>query len=339
MGAGSVGTLLGARLTQAGLAVDLIDVNREHVDALNAAGAHVTGTIDLSVPVSALTPDQLDKTYDLVFLLVKQTHNTAAFAQLEGHLNDRGVICTLQNGIPELAVAAAFGEERTMGCAVTWGATFLGPGRIEATTAQESWHSSLGTVSGTVTAEAEEVRSVLSHMCPTQLVTDLMGIRWSKLLVNCSFSGMSAALGCTFGEILDDARALKCAQYIARECIRVSEAQGIKMAPLSPGEDFKVLMDFDTEAERLATSWIYRKLWGAAAAGKASMLQDLENGRKTEIAFINGLLSDLGRKYGVPTPVSDTVVRIVEGIEAGLYRPRLENLDLFDLVTPGPPVS
>ena len=213
---------------------------------------------------------------------------------------------------------------------MTWGATYSAPGVTESTTAREKWHSALGTMDGTITERAREVQSILSRMCDTALVDNLMGIRWSKLLVNCAFSGMSAALGCTFGQILASEKALRCAQHIARECIRVSEAQGIQMVPLSPGEDFKALMDFDSEEERAATSWIYHELWGAASSGKASMLQDLENGRKSEIEFINGLLSDTGREHGVPTPVSDTVVEIVKGIQSGRYRPSMENLDLFN---------
>jgi 2-dehydropantoate 2-reductase len=331
MGAGSMGTMLGARLTAAGFAVELADVNREHVEALNARGASVVGTVTWNVPVRAITPDQMQGDYDLVFLLVKQTHNATAFAQIGPHLASDGIVCTLQNGIPEPAVAAAFGATRTLGCAVTWAATYRGPGAVEATSAPGKWHAALGTVDGTGTERAVRVQKILSTMCPTQLVSDMAGIRWSKLLVNASFSGMSTALGCTFGEILDDQTAFKAAQYIARECIRVAGAQGIEMAELSPGVDFAKLMDFESEEQRLGTSGIYRQLWGAARAGKASMLQDVEHGRRSEIDFINGVVGQIGRENGVPTPVNDTVVRVVKGIEAGRLRPGMKNLARFDL--------
>ena len=89
-------------------------------------------------------------------------------------------------------------------------------------------------------------------------------------------------------------------------------------------------MDFHTERERLATREIYDELWGAVRGGKASMLQDIENQRKSEIGFINGALSDAGRRCRIATPVSDTVVRgVVTDIEAGRLRPCLDNLALF----------
>jgi 2-dehydropantoate 2-reductase len=330
MGAGSMGTLLGACLSRAGVSVDLIDVDRAHVEALNENGATVVGTVELHVPVRALTPGMLTARYDLVFLLVKQTHNQTAFTQLKPHLHEEGAVCTLQNGIPELAVAAAFGSERTLGCAVTWGATFLGPGKVQSTTAPEKWHSALGTLDGSATRQAECTQNILSLMGPTTLVSDLLGIRWSKLLVNSCFSGMSAVLGCTFGQILQNEKALRCAQYIARECIRVAKAQGVDLAPLAPGQDFGRSMDFDTEEGRLATSGTYYDLWGAAASGKASMLQDLESGRRTEIDYINGLVSNAGREFHVPTPFNDMVVRVVKGIESGRYGPGMENLRMFE---------
>jgi 2-dehydropantoate 2-reductase len=178
---------------------------------------------------------------------------------------------------------------------------------------------------------ATEVHEILAAMCPTDLVEDLAGVRWSKLLVNASFSGMSAVLGCTFGEVLDDDRAFACAQRIARECIRVADAQGIELAQIWPGVDFKARMDFTTEEERVATCGIYRELWGAVRSGKASMLQDLERGSRSEIDAINGVLSEAGKRYGAPTPVNDTVVDVVRAIECGKRVPSFRNLDRFPI--------
>lgn len=329
MGAGSMGTLMGACLTRAGRPIHLIDSNRDHVDALDAYGAKVEGTVNFKVPVHAITPEEMEGTYDLIFLLVKQTQNKRAFEEIKPHLHKKSIVCTLQNGIPEPAVAAAFGKRRTLGCAVTWGATFLGPGTVKSTVNKEKWSSLLGNINGKLTEGARQVQEILSLMCPTLFIDNLMGIRWSKLLVNCSFSGVSAALGCTFGDILDNEHALRCAQHISRECMRVTDAQGIEMVPMAHGKTFKALMDFNTEGERLSTSWIYHELWGAARSGKASMLQDIEMGRKCEIDAINGILSKMGRKVGVLTPVNDKVVEVVKGIENKILRPCIENLPIL----------
>ncbi len=127
VGAGSLGTIIGALINHAGKQIDLVDAYRDHVDALNTSGATITGAIDLNVPVKAYTPDQLTGTYDLVFLLTKQTSNQETLAHLLPYLHPDSSVCTLQNGIPEHSVAALVGRERTLGGAVGFGATCCGP--------------------------------------------------------------------------------------------------------------------------------------------------------------------------------------------------------------------
>ena len=82
MGAGSLGTIIGALMNHQGKAVDLIDVSQENVDALNASGATITGFMELNTPVRAYTPDQMSGQYDLVFLLNKQTTNQIVLKNL-----------------------------------------------------------------------------------------------------------------------------------------------------------------------------------------------------------------------------------------------------------------
>ncbi len=326
VGAGAMGTLLGACLNRNGIHADLIDVDQRNVDNLNHYGARVIGKTEFTVPVQALRPDQMQGTYDLVFLLIKQVYNQRSFAQVAQHLNEHGIVVTMQNGLPEPAVAAAFGSERTMGCAVTWAAELQEPGVTIAGSDLEMWNNNLGRLDGKITEQGKRIRELLSSMCHTELSDNLAGIRWSKLIINCSFSGMSAALGFTFGQVLEDPEALCCAQHIARECIRVVRAQGIRLHPIGAEGCLDCLMDFETRQERIATNWIYEKLFGSVRSGKASMLQDLEHSRPTEIHAINGVLSRKGREFGVPTPFCDMVVRLVEEIQEGKREIQANNL-------------
>lgn len=96
MGAGAMGTVLGAFLTRNGFPVDLIDSYPAQVDALNEKGAGVVGCAELTVPVRALLPEQMEGVYDLVFLMVKQTNNEASLRALLPHLGENSTVCTLQ---------------------------------------------------------------------------------------------------------------------------------------------------------------------------------------------------------------------------------------------------
>ncbi|MCX7915924.1 MAG: 2-dehydropantoate 2-reductase, partial [Verrucomicrobiae bacterium] len=133
LGAGALGIIIGALMTKNGKQVELIDANKANVDALNANGATVTGYLNLRQPVTAITPDQMSGKYDLVILLTKQTDNDKALPPLLPHLHEESIVCTLQNGIPEETVASFVGRERTIGGAVGFGATWLGPGVSELT--------------------------------------------------------------------------------------------------------------------------------------------------------------------------------------------------------------
>jgi 2-dehydropantoate 2-reductase len=85
MGVGSLGTIMGALMTKNGADVILIDANKEHVNAMNAAGAKIVGKLNLTVPVKAITPIEMTGIYDVVFYLVKQTANSVALKQLLPH--------------------------------------------------------------------------------------------------------------------------------------------------------------------------------------------------------------------------------------------------------------
>ena len=112
LGVGSMGTIVGALMTKSGYDVTLVDANKAHVDAMNERGATITGKIDLNVPIKAMTPDQMEGAYDIVFYLVKQTSNESALTALVPHLHEDSIVCTLQNGIPEEKVTHYVGREK-----------------------------------------------------------------------------------------------------------------------------------------------------------------------------------------------------------------------------------
>lgn len=329
MGVGSLGTIMGALVAKNGGEMVLIDANKEHVDALNKNGATVTGKMNLNVPVKAITPEEMTGKYDLVFYLVKQTYNDVALKQLLPHLAEDGFVCTLQNGVPEDAVAEIVGKERIVGGTVGWGATWIGPGISMLTSEPDKMTFDIGEISGKVTDRIKKAKEVLDLVGKAEIVTNLMGYRWTKLLVNATFSGMSVALGCTYGDILDNEKALKCAQHIADETIKVAHAQNIKIESLQ-GHNLEIL-EFNNKVEMKKTTPYYSAIFGPHRGIKASMLQDLEKGRRCEIDAINGVVSKKGKETGVLTPINDKVVEIVKNVENGKMSAVFDNLDLFQL--------
>lgn len=312
IGVGSLGTIIGALIAKSGKQIDLIDSNEEHVEALNKSGATITGAFDFTVPVHAYMPAQMSGMYDLVFLLAKQTANHDILTRLRPCLHAESVVCTLQNGIPEFEVADIIGKERTIGGAVGFGAAWVKPGISALTSSYESVRDfafEIGEIDGIMRPRLDLVQAYLSAVGQTKICDDLMGVRFSKLLMNVTFSGMSAALGCTYGEVLENDKAMKCVAFIADECIKVAHAKGVHMVEMQ-GQDLE-FFELNSPADIPDKMPIYKKIWSQHTRLKASMLQDLEKKRDTEINYINGLVCDMSQAFGIPTPFNSKVVELV----------------------------
>ena len=327
-GAGSLGTILGAYITSKGGNIDLINHNVKHVKALNEKGAKIVGTVDFIQKVNAITDKQMTGKYDIIFLMTKQQGNSETVPFLKDYLEDDGVIVTLQNGLPEHQIADVVGEKRVIGCTVAWGATMLGPGVCELTSSPDSLTFSLGTIFSETPNHMEEVVSLLKMMGSVEIDRNFIGTRRSKLLINSAFSGMSAVLGCTFGEAAAKKDSRRVVQSLMKECIDVCHASGIKIEPVQ-GKDIVRLFDYHNPIKKALAFMLIPLAIRKHAKLKASMLQDLEKGKKTEVDSINGSGSQQGLRVGVPTPCNDKVVEIVHRIEAGELLPGRENLSLF----------
>jgi 2-dehydropantoate 2-reductase len=271
----------------------------------------------LAVPVSAIEPRQMDGIYDLVILLTKQTYNDVALAQLEPHLGEGSVVCTLQNGIPEESVAAIVGAKRTIGGTVGFGATYVAAGVSELTSSAEAVEKhafEIGEIEGRITPRLRTVAGILSAVGCCEMVEDLMAIRWSKLLMNATFSGVSTALSCSFGDVLQDREAMEFLAHVADELIRVAHATGHRLARMQAEDmDSLHLSRGETLEDKLP---LYQRVWSRHVLLRASMLQDLEKGRKSEIDAINGYVVDRGRAVAVGTPFNRLIVDLVKTAEA-----------------------
>jgi 2-dehydropantoate 2-reductase len=326
-----MGTVLGAYISKSPDQVDMIDSYEAHVDALNRKGAQITGTVQMTTPVHAITPDRMEGMYDLVFLFTKSTVNEIVLPALLPHLHASGTVCTLQNGMPEPFVADIVGKERTIGGTVLWSAVFKEPGVSELTQKLDTLdhYFEIGEMDGADTPRIHQAAEVLGRMGHAEITHSLMASRWGKLVNNACMSGMSAVCGATFGEVLANPKAKACLSYLGREVNLCCEAQGYAMPTLALGFSPKSLGIKDRSAYD-ENQKMFSDMYQVALSATASMMNDLGKGLATEVRMINGYVSRIGRDYGAETPFNDTVVRIVESIERGERTMSMDNLDLFD---------
>ena len=331
LGCGAMGTVIGAYISQAGVSVEMIDNYQAHVDAMNQEGAHIIGTVDKVIPVKAITPEQMSGIYDVVFLLTKQTANPAVLPRLLSYLGPDSVVCTLQNGVPEPSVASYVGEDRTIGGTMLWGATFIEPGISELTQDITKCDHlfELGQMDGKIGPRLEKAAKVLGKMGPVKLTDTLMASRWGKLVSNACMSGMSAVCGCTFNDVLENPKARACLSYMGREVDRCCRAAGYRLPTLLSSQPPESLA-FDSQEGFRDCQVMFMRMYDGLRPAKASMLQDLEKGRKCEVHMINRFVCDTGDQYGIETPFNDVAVEVISRIEAGELPLSMGNLDFFD---------
>lgn len=310
-----MGTSLGAALTKAGISVELVSRNAAHVEALRTRGAVLTGSVSMTVPVTAMLPEEMAGKYDIIFLAIRQRGNREAAQGLLPFLKEDGALVSVQNGLPERALSEVFGADRVYGCALSWGAERIAPGEIQMTGGSFSF--SLGAFGAG--SKLQEI-AVLLKRAGEVTAGDLSEIRFAKLAVNAAFSTLSVLSGLTFGELAS--RHKKLALGLMREVFSVARAAGCKKLPLSGHDLFRVF----------SGPWAGLLLPVAMKPYKntrSGMLKDLEAGRRTDVDFVAGAAVDEGGRLGAETPLLESAVSLVHDIENGLAEIAPETLQLL----------
>lgn len=327
-GAGSLGIVAAALLKKAGEEFMIVDRNPKSVMAIRNNGVKVVGKLELIEKVKIELDEKTKEKFDIIFLFTKQIDNIETVKKAAKMLTPTGVICTMQNGLPEEDVIAVLGPNRAYGAAVSFGATRLEPGVSELTSEVRSMSFSVGNLAGHKDEYLIEIERILKIVGQVTVEENFIGARFSKLLINSAFSGMSTVCGATFGEVAKNKEARKIVQGIIKECIEVAKAANIKIEPVQ-GKDIVKLLDYHSKFKKWLSFQIIPLAIKKHAALKASMLQDIEKGIPTEIAAINQIIVDYGQKYQVPTPLNAMVVNIIKKLEYRELEPNFKNITLF----------
>ena len=320
VGAGAIGGVTAAKMTGAVQRVAVLDANEEHVERMRGPGLLLDELgEERHVQVEAhADPAELDEEFDFALLTLKAPHLEAAL----GPLRDCGVakaFVSLGNGLVQDSIAGLVGEENLIVGTVEWGATNLGPGHLAQTTRAPFV---IGEVDGSVRDRTRLLASVLETVTEVRVTDNIQGQVWSKLLINSTFSGLGVVSGLLYREIVEDPAGREVAYALWREGHDVGQAEELDLAEVLgvPAEALAVRGSEDRQSADEALEVVM----GQVGATKASMLQDLERGAKTEVDVINGAVVERGQAHGVLTPVNERVVELVHAMEKGERRPHPE---------------
>lgn len=305
IGAGAVGSVLGSLLWRAGEEVVLVG-RAAHVAAIRAAGLDVDGVLG-AFNATPHAEERLSAPPTLALLTVK-THDVVAALRENAAMLHSVPILVLQNGLraEELAATVVPTEQLVSGV-VALHAQYLVPGHV---LLMQSEGLLIGRPNGQVDAVVERFREVLAKAVPTEITSNIVGARWSKLIVNLN-NVLPALCNLSFKQVYVNRFLRRLAVGLMREGIAVAARAGVHLEPLpgAPLPLFKLVAYLPAllggvlaarSAARLETHWPLR----------GSTWQSVARARPTEIEYLNGEIVRLGRELGVPTPLNEMVVAL-----------------------------
>jgi 2-dehydropantoate 2-reductase len=295
VGAGAMGCLFAARLAEQGVAVTVIDVDRARLETLALDGITLVDDAgSRTVAVRASVAQEATESVDLLLLFTKGTHSSAAIRSV-AHLSAfRPIALTLQNGIGNAdLLAATFGAERVLMGTAHVPADLIGAASVRT---HGFGNLELGGFSAAAHDHAPATAALLQAAgFDTHVAGDINAAVWEKIAFNAALNAI--AMICQVANAgMDNEFGRRLAVKVVEETVNVAAARSIRI-------DEKRIVETIHAALR------------EHAFHKASMLQDRERGRPTEIETINGAIAREGARLGVPTPVCDTLADLVRIIE------------------------
>ena len=297
VGCGAVGSLFAANLAQLDdVEVWAFDLDRQHVEAINQHGLRLSGAGEVVGNVRATTNAGELPPGDFGIVATKCMHTPSAIAASAPAFAN-GAVCSVQNGVGNEEVLAEHVERVIRGTTFPAGRV-IAPGHVQ-------WDVKGDTTIGPFEPRPASMAEVerLADACtragmPTQAVADARGPQWRKLIFNAATNPIGALTRLTHGRVCEDAGLRRLVSELVDEGKAVAAAQGIEL-----DADPEELIDHAARPD-------------VAYDHKASMLQDVEARRPTEIDYMNGGIARFGREYGIPTPLNDAVTALIKGLEA-----------------------
>ena len=296
IGAGAMGGLFASRLSAAGETVTIMDVWQEHIETIRQQGLTLedeAGTF-VSHPAAVTRAEDLPPA-DLIIIFVKSSMTGAAAKSAREILGPSTRVLTLQNGLGNAeTIAEIVGKERVMAGTTAMGATLLGVGRIRL---GGTGDTHLGRLAGPADEFCHEIARVFSKAgLPAKADDEVQSLIWGKLVINIGINALTALLKLRNGQLADFYETRELVEMAVGEAVQVAVAAGIRL-PYA-----------DAVSKVLATA-------RATSGNQSSMLQDILNGRHTEIDAINGALVREGERVGVLTPVNRTLALLIRTLE------------------------
>jgi 2-dehydropantoate 2-reductase len=296
IGCGAVGSLFAAHLAQLDdVEVWAYDLDETHVAAINERGLRLTGFGELEGRPRATTVAGELPPCDFGIVATKSMHTDSAM-EATSHAFTGGAVCSVQNGVGNEEVIAGRVERVIRGTTFPAGHV-VAPGHVNWDVGGDTTIGPFEPSPAPMTEVQQLAEALTRSGMTTHAVTDARGPQWRKVIFNAATNPVGALTGLTHGRVCEDSALRALVSELVDEGKAVADAQGIVL-----DADPEELIDYAARPE-------------VAYDHKASMLQDVEARRQTEIDYLNGGIVRFGEEYGVPTPLNAAIATLIRGVE------------------------
>jgi 2-dehydropantoate 2-reductase len=333
LGAGAIGSSVGADLTRTGCDVCLIDQWPAHVDAMKANGLRVIMSDgELHTPVRAYHVcdlASLNEQFDIVLLGAKSYDTRWMTELITPHLKTDGIVVGLQNGMNDEAIASIVGRERTVGCVVELSAEVFTPGVVQRNTTRATTWFGLGELDGEVTARVRELQEMMTCTAKVSVTDNITGAKWTKLVNSSMILSVFGMLGLQSWEATDIPEVFKLCIAVGRETMAVGAALGYRMEPIFGFTAEELMGSTDETVEKLLRA-VLGHLGPNARRARGVVLQDYVKRRRTEVDGLTGVVVEKGRQVNVRTPANAAIAHVNHQIRIGALKPDRSNLAIAE---------
>lgn len=298
LGAGAMGSLYATYLSSIH-EVTLLDSYKPQVDAINTNGLTKVekDNTESNYTIKASISGTDIGIQDLLIVFVKSINTFDAVKENQAIIGPKTIVMTLQNGAGNNHDIANFvKKEHIIVGTSSHNSVSLGLGKF--------FHSGCGPTNIGPDFPCDEsqkaVKIIAQAMCQCNLdvniISNIQKVLWGKLFVNCGVNALSAIMECNLGKIHSNPYLWEICTKVVHECVLVAKADGTCF----------------NQAEALET---VQHVCISDAVGYASMYQDRQHKRRTEIDKINGVVANLGQTYCIDTPYNEMLVDQIHALE------------------------
>ena len=272
---------------------------------------------------SVSSVDDLTEGCDICFLATDMSEATDIIRRMLPHMTEDGVFVSLHGGMISDELIKVAGQEKIIDTMMTWVAERVNDNSVSIRVDGDFY---VGRLDGRITEKVKEVSRILDRVLPAAITDNILGYKYSRLVISCSISSTGVLCGLDIGAIAGLPQARKIAIAIARECMKVADAMGIRVENYADKYNYYKLLSGDgyiAAQKRHYTMVIAIRKFKSMMSTSLNLVNRDE---PSDVEYYNGYILKKAEEYGIDAPVNRAVTDLIRQIETKGVKIRVENL-------------